>query len=131
MKQVRYAIVHQEISALHSVVCIPDHYWGKGSEPEKGMLFELIASREKSSILGSHQPSRWRIDGPVWTINKEFNQLDAGCFSFFKTLWPVHDDWIKLDDKLYCFRATILEPRLSKIELAQKVGYELANRERL
>ena len=100
MREIAYTDAHQAISILHSVVCISARYWGNDPEPKEGDEFKLNAKTKKSSEKFP-QTSTWKIEGPVWKID----DLDPGCVSFFKSLWPFKDKWINSNDTLFCFKA--------------------------
>jgi len=95
-----YAIPHQIISAIHSMVCIPTRYW-KDVLPINGEVFQLIGAGD--SIIT--QPSTWQVSSKPGMIKN----VDAECVQFFRQLWRFKDGWIAVGDDLLCFKADLLQ----------------------
>ncbi len=114
--QVKYAEIHQVISATLSMVCVPDYYLETEERPVEDMEFELISPT--SDYL--NQPSQWTIVGPVAVIKPP---LTSDCLSLFRSVWPFHD-WIKEAYTLYYFPA-VIKQRLPLYELQRIVEENL------
>ena len=95
----KYAVVHQAISALFNMVCITGRYW-EGPAPAVDMVFQLEGWSGNECIL-LPQPTTWTITHVrvPFVVDAEYQQR-------LRIAWPF-SSWVLMGDTGYLFHATL------------------------